>query len=54
MQQLADDGIMVVPLGPPGKQYVMKVFREKNSDGDMITRRKDMYNGVSVRFIPFV
>ncbi|MBN2737623.1 MAG: protein-L-isoaspartate O-methyltransferase [Spirochaetales bacterium] len=54
MQQLAPDGIMVVPLGPPGKQYVMKVYREKNQDGDIVTRRKDMYNGLSVRFIPFV
>jgi protein-L-isoaspartate(D-aspartate) O-methyltransferase len=53
IQQLAADGIMVVPLGPPARQYIMKVERITDEKGGVTLRRTDVYNGVGVQFIPF-
>jgi protein-L-isoaspartate(D-aspartate) O-methyltransferase len=53
IQQLAPDGIMVVPLGPPARQYIMKVERITDEKGGVTLRRTDVYNGVGVQFIPF-
>jgi protein-L-isoaspartate(D-aspartate) O-methyltransferase len=53
IQQLAPDGIMVVPLGPPARQYIMKVERITDEKGGVTLKRTDVYNGVGVQFIPF-
>jgi protein-L-isoaspartate(D-aspartate) O-methyltransferase len=53
IQQLAPDGIMVVPLGPPTRQYIMKVERITDEKGVATFKRTDVYNGVGVQFIPF-
>lgn len=53
IRQLAPDGIMVVPLGPPGRQNIMEVKKIVSSDGGIQLKRRDVYNGVGVRFIPF-
>jgi protein-L-isoaspartate(D-aspartate) O-methyltransferase len=53
IQQLAPDGIMVVPLGPPARQYIMKVERTTDEKGVATFKRTDVYNGVGVQFIPF-
>ena len=53
LQQLTDDGIMVVPLGHPGKQYIMEIKKKVLENGDIDTQRRDVYNGMSVKFIPF-
>ena len=53
LQQLAPDGIMVVPLGHPGKQYIMEVKKTVDESGREVLERRDVYNGLSVRFIPF-
>ena len=53
LQQLNPGGIMVVPLGNPGRQYIMEVKKTLNDDGDVILRRRDVYNGLAVKFIPF-
>jgi len=53
IQQLASDGIMVVPLGPPARQYIMKVERTTDEKGVVTLKRTDVYNGVGVQFIPF-
>ncbi len=53
LQQLASGGIMVVPLGNPGRQYIMEVKKTLNADGEVILRRRDVYNGLAVKFIPF-
>ena len=52
IQQLAPNGIIVVPLGPPARQYIMKVERTTES-GVTSLKRTDVYNGVGVQFIPF-
>lgn len=53
LKQLAVDGIMVVPLGPPGRQHIMEVKKTKDAQGNEVLRRRDVYNGLQVKFIPF-
>jgi protein-L-isoaspartate(D-aspartate) O-methyltransferase len=53
LTQLKVGGIMVLPLGPPGRQYVMEVKKAMTEDGTVTLSRRDVYNGLSVRFIPF-
>jgi len=53
IKQLTPDGIMVVPLGPPGRQYIMEVKKTVDADGSIQLTRRDVYNGLSVTFIPF-
>jgi len=53
IKQLAPNGIMVVPLGPPGRQYIMEVKKSVDADGTIHLTRRDVYNGLSVSFIPF-
>ena len=44
---------MVLPLGPPGRQYIMEVKKTVDTDGTVTLSRRDVYNGQSVSFIPF-
>lgn len=53
IRQLADDGIMIIPLGPPGKQFIMEVKKSTDENGNIVLKRRDVYNGLSVKFIPF-
>jgi protein-L-isoaspartate(D-aspartate) O-methyltransferase len=53
LQQLKPGGIMVIPVGPPGAQHLLKVVKEQAPDGAMSVVRSDIYNGRSVRFVPF-
>ncbi|GHV70879.1 hypothetical protein AGMMS49928_20370 [Spirochaetia bacterium] len=53
LRQLKEDGIMVLPLGPPARQYIMEVKYTKDEDGRLVLSRRDVYNGLSVKFIPF-
>ena len=53
LQQLKAGGIMVIPVGPPGAQHVMKVVKQANADGGMSVSRSDLYNGKPVPFVPF-
>ncbi len=53
IKQLTPNGIMVVPLGPPGRQYIMEVKKTVEADGTFKLTRRDVYNGLSVKFIPF-
>jgi protein-L-isoaspartate(D-aspartate) O-methyltransferase len=53
LKQLKAGGIMVLPLGPPGRQYIMEVKKELDEKGDFILSRRDVYNGLRVSFIPF-
>ncbi|MDR0324384.1 MAG: protein-L-isoaspartate O-methyltransferase [Treponema sp.] len=53
LRQLSPGGIMVLPLGPPNRQYIMEVVKNVDEEGNIILTRRDVYNGLSVRFIPF-
>jgi protein-L-isoaspartate(D-aspartate) O-methyltransferase len=53
LQQLKTGGIMVIPVGPPGAQHVLKVIKNKASDGTITVARSDIYNGRVVPFVPF-
>jgi protein-L-isoaspartate(D-aspartate) O-methyltransferase len=53
LQQLVPDGIMVIPVGPPGAQHVLKVVKTKQPDGTFNVARSDIYNGKIVPFVPF-
>ena len=53
LQQLTSDGIMVIPVGPPGAQHVLKAVKRRSSDGDMSVVRSDIYGGAIIPFVPF-
>lgn len=53
IQQLAPGGIMVVPFGPPSRQLIMEVTKRVDPEGNVTMERRDVYNGLGVRFIPF-
>jgi protein-L-isoaspartate(D-aspartate) O-methyltransferase len=53
LRQLSPGGIMVLPLGPPNRQYIMEVVKTEQEDGTISLSRRDVYNGMSVKFIPF-
>ncbi|HEY1942438.1 MAG TPA: protein-L-isoaspartate O-methyltransferase [Roseiarcus sp.] len=53
LQQLKVGGIMVIPVGPPGAQRVLKVVKTKADDGSITVARSDIYGGRIVPFVPF-
>jgi protein-L-isoaspartate(D-aspartate) O-methyltransferase len=53
LQQMKPDGIMVIPVGPPGAQHVLKVIKKANADGTITAVRSDIYNGQIQPFVPF-
>ena len=53
LQQLKPGGVMVIPVGPPGAQHVLKVVKEAGADGQIKVARSDIYNGKIVPFVPF-
>jgi protein-L-isoaspartate(D-aspartate) O-methyltransferase len=52
LQQLKTGGIMVIPVGLPGAQHILKVAKEESA-GQIGVRRSDIYNGRPVAFVPF-
>src|SRR6478736_4766599 len=53
LQQLKPNGLMVIPVGPPGAQRILKVVKETATSGQVAVRRSDIYNGRPVPFVPF-
>ena len=53
LQQLKPGGIMVIPVGPPGAQHLLKVVKQLAADGAISVARSDIYNGRKVSFVPF-
>jgi protein-L-isoaspartate(D-aspartate) O-methyltransferase len=53
LQQLKPNGLMVIPVGPPGAQRLLKVVKDQAPDGTLTIARSDIYNGRIVPFVPF-
>jgi protein-L-isoaspartate(D-aspartate) O-methyltransferase len=53
LQQLKPDGIMVIPVGPPAAQHVLKIVEQLDADGQLTIARSDIYRGSIVPFVPF-
>ena len=52
LQQLKPGGIMVIPVGPPGAQHVLKIVKEEAPNGGVKIARSDIYGGRVVAFVP--
>src|SRR4051794_13993033 len=52
LQQLKPNGIMVIPVGPPGQHVILKVVKQQQPDGSIRVARSNVYNKV-VPFVPF-
>jgi protein-L-isoaspartate(D-aspartate) O-methyltransferase len=44
---------MVIPVGPPGAQHLLKVVKEVDANQQVAVRRSDIYNGRPVPFVAF-
>jgi protein-L-isoaspartate(D-aspartate) O-methyltransferase len=53
LQQLKPNGVIVIPVGPPGAQHVLKVTKQQDADGKINVARSDIYGGGRVSFVPF-
>ncbi len=53
LQQLVPGGIMVIPVGPPGAQHVIKAVKTQAPDGTFAVTRSDIYGGAIIPFVPF-
>jgi protein-L-isoaspartate(D-aspartate) O-methyltransferase len=54
LKQLTPGGIMLIPVGPPSGQTVLKITKEVRPDGSVTFKREDIYHGLKrVTFVPF-
>lgn len=56
LQQLSPEGIMVIPVGPPSGQTILKITKRIEEDGTVVLDREDIYKGTTVTtdiFVPF-
>ena len=52
LQQLKPTGIMVIPVGPPGAQHILKVVKRVGADGALSVARSDIFGGKIIPFVP--
>ena len=53
LKQLAPDGVMVIPIGPPSGQTVLRIVKKPLAGGGFTFERSDIYRGAKVIFVPF-
>jgi protein-L-isoaspartate(D-aspartate) O-methyltransferase len=53
LKQLSPNGLMVIPIGPPGAQHVLRITKTTDSTGAIKVARSDIYNGAIINFVPF-
>ncbi len=53
LRELAPGGIMVIPVGPPSGQTVLRIVKHVMPDGSVRLEREDIYHGSTVIFVPF-
>ena len=44
---------MVIPVGPPGAQHVLRIVKQQAPDGSLTVARSDIYHGTTRSFVPF-
>jgi protein-L-isoaspartate(D-aspartate) O-methyltransferase len=52
LQQLRTGGIMVIPIGPPGAQHILKVVKKTGEGGAESVSRSDIFGGKVIPFVP--
>jgi protein-L-isoaspartate(D-aspartate) O-methyltransferase len=52
LQQLRTGGIMVIPVGPPGAQHILKVVKKAEDGGAQSVSRSDIFGGKVIPFVP--
>ncbi len=52
LQQLRPGGVMVIPVGPPGAQHILKVVKTVGADGTPTVSRSDIFGGKVIPFVP--
>jgi len=52
LQQLKPSGTMVIPVGPPGAQHILKVVKKTGADGAITVARSDIFGGKVIPFVP--
>ena len=52
LRQLKPSGIMVIPVGPPGAQHILKVVKKIGADGAFSVARSDIFGGKIIPFVP--
>ncbi|THD50183.1 MAG: protein-L-isoaspartate O-methyltransferase [Bradyrhizobium sp.] len=52
LQQLKPGGIMVIPVGPPGAQRILKAVKTVGADGATTVARSDIFGGKIIPFVP--
>jgi protein-L-isoaspartate(D-aspartate) O-methyltransferase len=54
LKQLKIGGVMVIPVGPPGAQVILKVSKTQDEKGNIVVAREDIYHGRKKEaFVPF-
>lgn len=54
LKQLNTGGSMVIPVGPPGAQIILKVTKSQDEKGNITIAREDIYHGRKKEaFVPF-
>jgi protein-L-isoaspartate(D-aspartate) O-methyltransferase len=54
LRQLAPEGIMVIPVGPPSGQTILRITKHENPDGTVTLDREDIFQGKRKEiFVPF-
>jgi protein-L-isoaspartate(D-aspartate) O-methyltransferase len=52
LQQLRSGGVMVIPIGPPGAQHILKVVKTAGEGGEPKVTRSDIFGGKVIPFVP--
>jgi protein-L-isoaspartate(D-aspartate) O-methyltransferase len=52
LRQLRPDGVMVIPVGPPGAQHILKAVKKPDEGGNFTVSRSDIFGGKIIPFVP--
>lgn len=54
LRQLRPDGVMLVPVGPPGAQQILRIRKAIDEDGETTVSRTSLLGGRTFRFMTLV